>query len=52
MKSYKLKDKPLIRKVVKVGNSLGIIFTKELCEQYSIELGDKLNLEDIVIIKE
>lgn len=39
------------KKVVKVGSSVGIIFSKQERENYEIKLGDILDLEDTVFIK-
>ena len=37
--------------IVKVGSSMGIIFSKQERENYNIGLGDILNLEDAIFIK-
>lgn len=37
------------KKIMKVGNSLGLIFTKRECELYGITLNDVIDIEDMLI---
>ena len=39
------------KKVMKIGTSKGIIFTKNECDIYNLELGDIVDLRDIFITK-
>lgn len=39
------------KRIVRVGSSLGVIFSKQERENYNIVLGDILDLKDSVFIK-
>ena len=36
---------------MKIGNSIGLIFTKSEAEIYEISVGDIIDIEDIVVVK-
>jgi len=39
------------KKLQKIGNSIGIIFNREECEANNFEIGDFINIDDAILIK-
>lgn len=39
------------KKIMKIGSSKGIIFSKKECELYQIEIGDIVDLDDAIFEK-
>jgi hypothetical protein len=39
------------KKLKKIGNSIGIIFNREECEANNFEVGDFIDIDDAVLIK-
>lgn len=47
----KIKDIGFIKEIKIIGTSIGIIFSKEEAKRYNIKVGSKVNLDDMVVLK-